>query len=221
MLGNITKKIFGTPNDRYLKNSKTILENINSLEGELEKLNDNELKQNTLKLREKFNSGESLESLLPLSFATVREASKRILGQRHYDVQMIGGIALHQGKISEMKTGEGKTLVSTLPAYLNALSGKGVHIVTVNDYLAKRDSKWMGKIYEFLGLNVGCVVPGINDEERKKHILENMLYMSEFNKKNVFISKQIFDIKNKYKLNIHHGDSLKLDTKKEAQKFFN
>ena len=168
MLGNITKKIFGTPNDRYLKNSKTILENINSLEGELEKLNDNELKQNTLKLREKFNSGESLESLLPLSFATVREASKRILGQRHYDVQMIGGIALHQGKISEMKTGEGKTLVSTLPAYLNAISGKGVHIVTVNDYLAKRDSKWMGKIYEFLGLNVGCVVPGINDEERKK-----------------------------------------------------
>ena len=168
MLGNITKKIFGTPNDRYLKNSKTILENINSLEGELEKLNDDELKKNTLKLKEKFISGESLESLLPLSFATVREASKRILGQRHYDVQMIGGIALHQGKISEMKTGEGKTLVSTLPAYLNAISGKGVHIVTVNDYLAKRDSKWMGKIYEFLGLNVGCVVPGINDEERKK-----------------------------------------------------
>ena len=168
MLGNITKKIFGTPNDRYLKNSKTILENINSLEGELEKLNDDELKKNTLKLKEKFISGESLESLLPLSFATVREASKRILSQRHYDVQMIGGIALHQGKISEMKTGEGKTLVSTLPAYLNAISGKGVHIVTVNDYLAKRDSKWMGKIYEFLGLNVGCVVPGINDEERKK-----------------------------------------------------
>ena len=168
MLGNITKKIFGTPNDRYLKNSKTILEHINSLEGELEKLNDDELKKNTLKLKEKFISGESLESLLPLSFATVREASKRILGQRHYDVQIIGGIALHQGKISEMKTGEGKTLVSTLPAYLNAISGKGVHIVTVNDYLAKRDSKWMGKIYEFLGLNVGCVVPGINDEERKK-----------------------------------------------------
>ena len=168
MLGNITKKIFGTPNDRYLKNSKTILENINSLEGELEKLNDDELKKNTLKLKEKFISGESLESLLPLSFATVRETSKRILGQRHYDVQIIGGIALHQGKISEMKTGEGKTLVSTLPAYLNAISGKGVHIVTVNDYLAKRDSKWMGKIYEFLGLNVGCVVPGINDEERKK-----------------------------------------------------
>ena len=116
MLGNITKKIFGTPNDRYLKNSKTILENINSLEGELEKLNDDELKKNTLKLKEKFISGESLESLLPLSFATVRETSKRILGQRHYDVQMIGGIALHQGKISEMKTGEGKTLVSTLPA---------------------------------------------------------------------------------------------------------
>ena len=168
MLGNITKKIFGTPNDRYLKNSKTIVENINSLEGELEKLNDDELKKNTLKLKEKFISGESLESLLPLSFATVRETSKRILGQRHYDVQMIGGIALHQGKISEMKTGEGKTLVSTLPAYLNAISGKGVHIVTVNDYLAKRDSEWMGEIYEFLGLSVGCVVPGINDEERKK-----------------------------------------------------
>ena len=167
MLENITKKIFGTPNERYLKNTQKIVEEINRLEDKIEKCSDEELKTTTIELKKEYKSGKSLEELLPISFATVREASKRVLGQRHYDVQLIGGIALHQGKISEMKTGEGKTLVSTLPAYLNAISEKGVHIVTVNDYLAKRDSEWMGQIYKFLDLTVGCVVPGINDEERK------------------------------------------------------
>ena len=167
MLENITKKIFGTPNERYLKNTQKIVEEINRLEDKIEKCSDEELKTTTIELKKEYKSGKSLEELLPISFATVREASKRVLGQRHYDVQLIGGIALHQGKISEMKTGEGKTLVSTLPAYLNAISEKGVHIVTVNDYLARRDSEWMGQIYKFLDLTVGCVVPGINDEERK------------------------------------------------------
>ena len=167
MLENITKKIFGTPNGRYLKNTQKIVEEINRLEDKIEKCSDEELKTTTIELKKEYKSGKSLEELLPISFATVREASKRVLGQRHYDVQLIGGIALHQGKISEMKTGEGKTLVSTLPAYLNAISEKGVHIVTVNDYLARRDSEWMGQIYKFLDLTVGCVVPGINDEERK------------------------------------------------------
>ena len=167
MLENITKKIFGTPNERYLKNTQKIVEEINRLEDKIEKCSDEELKTTTIELKKEYKSGKSLEELLPISFATVREASKRVLGQRHYDVQLIGGIALHQGKISEMKTGEGKTLVSTLPAYLNAISEKGVHIVTVNDYLAKRDSEWMGQIYKFLDLTVGCVVPGIDDEERK------------------------------------------------------
>ena len=167
MLNNITKRIFGTPNDRYIKNTAILVENINQLEKKIQKYTDEELQKSTQELKESCKSGKTLEELLPESFAIVREASKRMLEQRHYDVQLIGGIALHQGKVTEMKTGEGKTLVSTLPAYLNAISGNGVHIVTVNDYLAKRDSQWMGKIYKFLGLTVGCVISGINDEERK------------------------------------------------------
>jgi len=167
MLNNITKRIFGTPNDRYIKNTAILIENINQLEEKIQKYTDEELQKFTQQLKESYKSGKTLEELLPESFAIVREASKRMLEQRHYDVQLIGGIALHQGKVTEMKTGEGKTLVSTLPAYLNAISGNGVHIVTVNDYLAKRDSQWMGKIYKFLGLTVGCVISGINDEERK------------------------------------------------------
>ena len=167
MLNNITKRIFGTPNDRYIKNTAILIENINQLEEKIQKYTDEELQKSTQELKESCKSGKTLEELLPESFAIVREASKRMLEQRHYDVQLIGGIALHQGKVTEMKTGEGKTLVSTLPAYLNAISGNGVHIVTVNDYLAKRDSQWMGKIYKFLGLTVGCVTSGINDEDRK------------------------------------------------------
>ncbi|MBT3938417.1 MAG: preprotein translocase subunit SecA, partial [Pelagibacterales bacterium] len=168
MLNNIARKFFGTPNDRYLKKINLLLEEVNKLEPEVEKLSDDELKNTTLKLKELYSSHNNLDALLPEAFATVREAAKRTLGQRHYDAQIIGGIVLHQGKISEKKTGEGKTLVSTLSAYLNAITGNGVHVVTVNDYLASRDSEWMGKIYNFLGLSVGCIIPNIEDEERKK-----------------------------------------------------
>ena len=168
MLNNIARKFFGTPNDRYLKKINLLLEEVNKLEPEVEKLSDDELKNTTLKLKKLYSSHNNLDALLPEAFATVREAAKRALGQRHYDAQIIGGIVLHQGKISEMKTGEGKTLVSTLSAYLNSIKGNGVHVVTVNDYLAKRDSEWMGKIYKFLGLSVGCIIPDIEDEERKK-----------------------------------------------------
>ena len=168
MLNNIARKIFSTPNDRYLKKINLLLEQVNKLELQIEKLTDEELKNTTLKLKKLYSSHNNLDQLLPEAFATVREAAKRVLGQRHYDVQIIGGIVLHQGKISEMKTGEGKTLVATLPAYLNAIKGNGVHIVTVNDYLASRDSEWMGKIYQFLGLSVGCIIPDLEDEKRKK-----------------------------------------------------
>ena len=168
MLNNIARKFFGTPNDRFLKKVNLLLEEVNKLEPQIEKLTDDELRNTTLKLKKLYSSHNNLDLLLPEAFATVREAAKRVLGQRHYDAQIIGGIVLHQGKISEMKTGEGKTLVATLSAYLNAISGKGVHVVTVNDYLARRDSEWMGKIYTFLGLSVGCVIPNLEDEERKK-----------------------------------------------------
>jgi len=168
MLSNIARKFFGTPNDRFLKKVNLLLEEVNKLEPQIEKLTDDELTKTTLKLKKLYYSHNNLDLLLPEAFATVREAAKRVLGQRHYDAQIIGGIVLHQGKISEMKTGEGKTLVATLSAYLNAISGKGVHVVTVNDYLARRDSEWMGKIYTFLGLSVGCVIPNLEDEERKK-----------------------------------------------------
>ena len=168
MLSNIARKFFSTPNDRYLKKINLLLEEVNKLEPQIEKLTDDDLKDTTLKLKELYSSHNNLDLLLPEAFATVREAAKRVLGQRHYDAQIIGGIVLHQGKISEMKTGEGKTLVATLSAYLNAISGNGVHVVTVNDYLASRDSEWMGEIYKFLGLSVGCVIPNLEDEERKK-----------------------------------------------------
>jgi len=160
MLG-IAKKIFGTENDRKLKKLRPLVEKINGLEPEFEKMTDDALRLKTDEYKKRHKDGEALDDLLPEAFATVREAAKRTLGQRHYDVQLIGGITLHRGEIAEMRTGEGKTLVSTLAAYLNALSGEGVHIVTVNDYLAKRDAEWMGQIYTFLGITVGC----INDHE--------------------------------------------------------
>ncbi|MEP3655872.1 MAG: preprotein translocase subunit SecA [Litorimonas sp.] len=156
MLG-IAKKIFGTENDRTLKKLRPIVEKINGLEPKFEAMTDDALRAQTEVYRERLQTGETLDDLLPEAFATVREAAKRTLGQRHYDVQLIGGITLHRGEIAEMRTGEGKTLVSTLAAYLNALSGKGVHLVTVNDYLATRDSEWMGQIYNFLGMTVGCI----------------------------------------------------------------
>ena len=162
------EKIFGTKSERLLKEIKPIVAQINELEPEMQAKSDAELKAMTFKFKERLAAGETLDDILPEAFAVTREAAKRVLGQRHYDVQLIGGIVLHQGRIAEMKTGEGKTLVSTLPAYLNALSGKGVHIVTVNDYLAKRDSEWMGKVYTFLGLTVGVVVHDLKAEERRE-----------------------------------------------------
>ena len=167
MFKTLLRKIFGTVNDRHLRSFEKTVAQINALEDKFVALNDEQLKAYTDTMKEKVSGGTHLDELLPEAFALVREAAKRTLGQRHYDVQLVGGIALHKGMISEMKTGEGKTLVATLPAYLNALTGKGVHIVTVNDDLAKRDTEWMGKIYRFLGLSVGCVTSGIRDEARK------------------------------------------------------
>lgn len=161
------KKIFGTHSDRALKDIKSVVDQINALEPEMQAKSDTELRAMTQLFRDRLKAGETTDDILPEAFAVTREAARRVLGQRHYDVQLIGGIVLHQGRIAEMKTGEGKTLVSTLPAYLNALEGKGVHIVTVNDYLAKRDSEWMGKVYTFLGLTVGVIVHDLNAEERR------------------------------------------------------
>ena len=167
MLGSIAKKLFGSANDRYIRTLQGKVQQINALEPQLARLSDEELRGRTTWLRERLNGGEKLDNLLVDAFATVREAGKRALGMRHFDVQLIGGMVLHKGMIAEMRTGEGKTLVCTLAAYLNALPGKGVHVVTVNDYLAKRDSEWMGKLHRFLGLTVGCITGGMNDEERQ------------------------------------------------------
>ena len=167
MIGALAKRLFGSANDRFVKSLRNRVEAINALEPELEALSDDELKARTDWLSGRLNDGESLDDVLNDAFATVREAAKRTLGQRHYDVQMIGGMVLHQGKIAEMKTGEGKTLVATLAVYLNALEGNGCHVVTVNDYLARRDSAWMGEIYQFLGLTVGCIVPNLPSLRRK------------------------------------------------------
>ncbi len=168
MLGFLTKLIFGTENNRQLKKYKKIVPIINDLEPEIEKLSDDELKGKTNWLRERVTGGETLDDILPYAFALVREAAKRTLGQRHYDVQLIGGMILHDGKITEMKTGEGKTLVATLPVYLNAIMGKGVHVITVNDYLASRDAETMGKVYKMLGLTVGCILNEYDDIERQQ-----------------------------------------------------
>ena len=165
---NLFKKVFGSRNDRELKKLYPIVDKIESYEEELKKLSDEELRGKTLEFKERLKKGETLDDLLPEAYAVVREAATRVLGMRHYRVQLLGGIVLHQGRIAEMKTGEGKTLVATLPAYLNALTGDGVHIVTVNDYLANRDRLWMGKIYEFLGMSVGCILHGMTSSERRK-----------------------------------------------------
>ena len=163
----IFEKIFGTHSENELKHIYPIVDHIEALEPEMQKLSDAELKAKTREFRERLGKGETLDDILPEAFAVVREASVRTLGMRHYRVQLIGGIILHQGRIAEMRTGEGKTLVSTLPAYLNALTGEGVHIVTVNDYLAKRDAEWMGKVHEFLGLTVGVVLNSMDNNERR------------------------------------------------------
>src|SRR5712691_1179748 len=168
MIGALARKLFGSSNERRIKSDQPRVEAINALESELEKLSDEALRARTDAFKQQVAEGASLDDVLVEAFATVREAGKRTIGQRHFDVQLIGGMILHEGRISEMKTGEGKTLVATLPVYLNALSGRGVHVVTVNDYLAKRDAEWMGQIYGFLGLSVGIIVHGLDDEQRKK-----------------------------------------------------
>ncbi len=167
MIGAIARKLFGSSNERRIKGYMPRVDQINALEKELEKLSDEELRARTEAFKKQVAEGASLDDILVPAFATCREASKRTLGQRHFDVQLIGGMILHEGRISEMKTGEGKTLVATLPVYLNALAGRGVHVVTVNDYLARRDAEWMGQIYSFLGLRVGVIVHGLDDEQRK------------------------------------------------------
>ena len=168
MIGALARKFFGSANDRRIKGYQPRVDAINALEPEIAALSDEALKARTAEFREQLADGKTLDDILVPAFATVREAAKRTLGQRHFDVQLIGGMVLHEGDIAEMKTGEGKTLVATLAVYLNALAGKGVHVVTVNDYLARRDSEWMGQIYSFLGLTTGVIVHGLDDAERKQ-----------------------------------------------------
>ena len=176
MLSTLAKRMFGSANDRFIKDLQPSVDAINALEPELEALSDEDLRARTGAFRHRLELGEGLDDLLVEAFATVREAAKRTLGQRHFDVQLMGGIVLHRGIISEMKTGEGKTLVATLAVYLNALAGKGVHVVTVNDYLARRDAEWMGQIYRFLGLEVGCIVHGLKDDERRAAYAADVTY---------------------------------------------
>jgi preprotein translocase subunit SecA len=168
MVGRVLAKVFGSKNDRMIKQYRKIVKTINELEASIQPLSDVELAAKTVEFRERIAQGATLDDLLPEAFAVVREAARRVLGERHYDVQMIGGIVLHHGMIAEMKTGEGKTLTSTAPIYLNALKGKGVHVVTVNDYLARRDVQWMGEVYRFLGMTCGCILHELNDEERRE-----------------------------------------------------
>jgi len=176
MLGAIARRLFGSANDRYVRGLQKHVQAINALEADIAKLSDDDLRARTAWLKQRLADGETLDDILEDAFATVREAAKRTLGQRHFDVQLMGGIVLHRGMISEMKTGEGKTLVATLPVYLNALEGKGVHVVTVNDYLAKRDSEWMGRVYTFLGLSVGCIFHELSDDDRRKAYASDVTY---------------------------------------------
>src|SRR6201981_2920484 len=168
MIGAVARKLFGSSNDRRIRAYRPRVDEVNALEPELEALSDEALRARTEEFKQQLVEGQTVDDILVPAFATVREAAKRTLGQRHFDVQLVGGMVLHQGKIAEMKTGEGKTLVATLPVYLNALTGNGVHVVTVNDYLAKRDSEWMGKLYRFLGLSVGVIVHDLDDDERRE-----------------------------------------------------
>ncbi len=176
MVKNLIYKIIGDPNDRELKKLQKYVDSVNEWEPKIQALSDYDLQNKTPEFKQRLEQGETLDDLLPEAFAVVREASKRVLGMRHFDVQVLGGVVMHQGRIAEMKTGEGKTLVATMPAYLNALTGKGVHIVTVNDYLAERDSEWMGQVYNFMGLNVGLIAHGMNSEERREAYQCDIVY---------------------------------------------
>ena len=173
---SLMEKIFGDLNEKELKKIYKIVDKVEALDSQMQALSDEELQAMTPKLKERLTKGETLDDILPEAFAVCREGAVRSLGMKHFRVQLVGGVVLHQGRISEMKTGEGKTLVATLAAYLNALEGKGVHVVTVNDYLAKRDAEWMGKLYSFLGLSVGCVVHGVTGDERKAAYRADITY---------------------------------------------
>ena len=176
MIDALLAKVFGTKNEREVKAMLPAVAAINELEPQLRELSDIDLAAKTIEFKERLAQGETLDDLLVEAFAVVREAGRRVLNMRHFDVQLIGGMVLHKGKIAEMKTGEGKTLVATLPCYLNALEGKGVHVVTVNDYLARRDSEWMGKLYKFLGMRVGVIVHDLDDQERQEAYNSDITY---------------------------------------------
>jgi preprotein translocase subunit SecA len=173
---DLVKKIFGTSHERAVKRMRPMVARINDLEPEMKKLEDHELRAKTAEFREKLDNGATLDDILVPAFAVGREAGRRALGMRHFDVQLMGGMVLHRGSIAEMRTGEGKTLVATLPAYLNALEGKGVHIITVNDYLARRDAEWMGKLYNFLGMSVGVVVGHQPEKEKRDAYKADITY---------------------------------------------
>ena len=173
---NILTKIFGSRNDRLLRQYRSVVNRINAMEPQFEQLSDEGLRAKTQEFKDRVTQGETLDSILPEAFAVVREGSKRVMKMRHFDVQLLGGMSLHNGKISEMRTGEGKTLTATLPVYLNALSGKGVHVVTVNDYLASRDAKWMGRLYNFLGLSVGINLPQAPREDKQAAYAADITY---------------------------------------------
>ena len=176
MVSGLIKKIIGSRNDRLLKQYRKTVNEINALESQFQGLTDQQLQAKTTELKERLAQGKTLDDVLPDAFALVREASKRTLKMRHFDVQMIGGMALHEGKIAEMRTGEGKTLTATLPVFLNALSGRGVHVITVNDYLAKRDADWMSRIYNFLGLSVGVNLSHMSHEEKQQAYGSDITY---------------------------------------------
>ena len=179
MISNIASKIFGSRNERIIKRHRKTVDAINRLEPDFEKLSDEQLAAKTVEFRQRYNDGESLEQLLPEAFAAVREAGKRVLNMRHFDVQLVGGMVLHSGKIAEMRTGEGKTLVATLAAYLNAIPGTGVHVITVNDYLASRDAEWMGRLYNFLGMTTGVSLNAMDHASKKQAYAACLLYTSD------------------------------------------
>src|SRR5262249_41812767 len=176
MFESVLRKIFGTKHEREMNRVRPLVTHVNERETKLRELDDAALRRKTFEFKERVDKGESLDALLPEAFAVCREGARRALGMRHYDVQLVGGITLHRGKVAEMKTGEGKTLVATLAAYLNALEGKGVHVVTVNDYLARRDAEWMGKLYGFLGLSTGVIVSQQGDDEKKRAYRADITY---------------------------------------------
>ena len=214
---NIVNKVFGTHSERELKRINDTVDKIESLRPSMMELSDEQLREKTKEYKKRLQEGESLDDLLPEAYATVREAARRVLNMEHYRVQLIGGIILHQGRIAEMKTGEGKTLVSTLPAYLNALEGKGVHVVTVNDYLAKRDAEWMGQVHEFLGLKVGVVLNDMKSDERREQYNCDITYVTnnelgfDYLRDNMVIYKELLVLRELHYAIIDEVDSVLVD----------